>query len=811
MDIRKFFGAREKRQLPEISNSGSDEHEGVDKIPKSSNEPSTSYDPNIRNADPSTSKKLTNKESFENDIGKWVGRSNHLTTSQKMDILKRCWMPSENYNFSDDAIAVGSKKKFNHSWLQTYAPWLTYSKILKGALCLYCVLFPPKKVQGVLGSFIIKPFTRYKDIHEGCRNHISNNWHQGATEAAKSFMEEVPINIMMVSGHQKVLEQNQKIISSIISNVLFCGTHDLPFRGKGQNEGVFYDLIQMRIEAGDQYLQNHIEKGKRNAIYTSPQIQNEIINISGTVIKDCIINDVKKVVAFSIMADETADISGTEQLSIGIRFFDDEKRAIREKFLGFIELHAMDAVNIASAIDYFIQNEGYDGCATMVGKINGVQTILREKYPHVVNDLNCVPEIHNTISTVKDIINFFRESVLRRKCISNIPAFCETRWSQKYRSISIFKENFEIIVHALDKLSKDGNTATRKVAFQLSAVANKSIFIMSVILIAKYPKLLEPVVNALQSKYLDLLKCSNFIKKIVVIVKDHREHADTEIQELLTAANITPENIGAEINLPRIVKQQQHRSNPPALNSAGFWKRSLLIPYLDSFKSSLERRFSDENLPAFSLLLLHPSNMLGMNTKEFKLKINNFANYYQIKDLESEAELWYNICKEKKLAKSKLSDMEMTLHISLAQPCTTSTIERSFSTLRRVKTWLGSTMTENRLNGLCILSVYKKLLDEKKEEIQQKILSRFCEDSRRLSLLAHVQRRLNEYVPIAVVVVVDDMAIAAAFGPVAKDTNYYNVIILSTMTHFHGVLFYNSPRGAGCTYSIQRRASTDIK
>ncbi|KAL4103758.1 hypothetical protein QTP88_019099 [Uroleucon formosanum] len=125
----------------------------------------------------------------------------------------------------------------------------------------------------------------------------------------------------------------------------------------------------------------------------------------------------------------------------------------------------------------------------------------------------------------------------------------------------------------------------------------------------------------------------------LVIVKDHREHADTEIQEFLTAANIAAENIEAEINLPRIAKQQQHRSNPPALNSAEFWKRSLLIPYLDSLISSLERRFSDENLPAFSLLLIHPSNMLDMNTKEFKLKIHDFANYYQIKDLESEAEL----------------------------------------------------------------------------------------------------------------------------------------------------------------------------
>lgn len=50
-------------------------------------------------------------------------------------------------------------------------------------------------------------------------------------------MEEIPVNIMMVSGHQNVLVKNRKIVSSIISSVLFCGTHDLPLRGKSKNEG----------------------------------------------------------------------------------------------------------------------------------------------------------------------------------------------------------------------------------------------------------------------------------------------------------------------------------------------------------------------------------------------------------------------------------------------------------------------------------------------------------------------------------------------------------------------------------------------
>lgn len=311
-----------------------------------------------------------------------------MTTAQKMEILKRCWIPPENYNFAEDATHL--KRKFKHSWLQTYAPWLAYSKRLKGALCLYCVLFPPTSVQGVVGSFIIRPFTRYKDMHELCKNHVSNQWHKAAVTSAKSFVEDVPVNLMMVSAHKKVVEENRKIVASIISTIVFCGMHDLPLRGKEQHQGVFEELIQLKIEAGDQTLKEHIQKSKRNATYMSPQIQNELINLCGVVIKDEIISDAKKAYAYSIMADETCDISGKEQLSIGVRFFDEEKMAIREEFLGFVELAAMDAKTIATAIDNFLQSEsfdaekcvgqGYDGCSTMAGNIGGVQKLLREKY-----------------------------------------------------------------------------------------------------------------------------------------------------------------------------------------------------------------------------------------------------------------------------------------------------------------------------------------------------------------------------------------------------------------------------------------------
>lgn len=173
-----------------------------------------------------------------------------------------------------------------------------------------------------------------------------------------------------------------------------------------------------------------------------------------------------------------------------------------------------------------------------------------------------------------------------------------------------------------------------------------------------------------------------------------------------------------QLELSRLTQRQQYRSNYPRSNPTDYWKRSLLIPYLDSLKSSLESRFAENNLPAFSLLALHPSKMLKTSIDALKSSIQPFSDFYNL-DLSGEIELWYETWKAKHLDEDHLKNLELcevmeeantffpnvqyALEILLTLPCTTCTIERSFSTLRRVKTWLRSTMGENRLNGkICI-------------------------------------------------------------------------------------------------------------
>ena len=49
----------------------------------------------------------------------------------------------------------------------------------------------------------------------------------------------------------------------------------------------------------------------------------------------------------------------------------------------------------------------------------------------------------------------------------------------------------------------------------------------------------------------------------------------------------------------------------------------------------------------------------------------------------------------------------------------------TFSTLRRVKTWLRSTMGEERLSGLCMLSVHREKVNLEKDQLIEKVITQF--------------------------------------------------------------------------------------
>ncbi|XP_009291966.1 zinc finger MYM-type protein 1 [Danio rerio] len=70
------------------------------------------------------------------------------------------------------------------------------------------------------------------------------------------------------------------------------------------------------------------------------------------------------------------------------------------------------------------------------------------------------------------------------------------------------------------------------------------------------------------------------------------------------------------------------------------------------------------------------------------------------------------------------------LKILVTMPMTTAEAERCFSTLKRIKTFLRNSMTQERLNALAMLSIEKRLVTEM-TDFNQKVIEKFASQKER--------------------------------------------------------------------------------
>lgn len=594
------------------------------------------------------------------DIGLYL--NTHIDDELRIKLLKEAWNPGETYDFKKD-VPEG-KRSFLFKWIKLY-PWLTYSAAAKGPFCRFCFLFTTPSIVNrgrSDGRFVHQPCTTYTKFIDVAKKHVEQEWHIAAMRAANDFeksMENKKLSVQQLAdaNYRKIIEENRMKLKPIISSLLFCALHDLPIRGHAEEGSVFRDLLEFRLDAGDEILKNHLEFSAKKALYISHRSQNELVASCSDVLKAEIIQEVKEASFYSVLADETADISGTEQLSIGVRYLrqdaDEQKYVICEEFLGYIPLQKLDAKTISANILQFLSDsglnldqlvgQGYDGCSTMAGHVGGVQKLIRDQYPRamyfhcashilnlVINDQNNLPEIRNAAGTTKEVIQFFRESTLRRHMIPNIPLFCETRWSSKYRSIRIFFENFEAIVKALEELSKGGNSTTRTKAYQLHTTVTTPGYLVALAVMATYSSMLEPVCQELQSVNMNIMSVNEHIENLVIVLASHRENASEEFRLIFTKVQEFCEKLGVEMRRPRVTGRLTGRSNQPAENDEEYFRRSIFIPYLDSIISSLSHRFGEAHSTAFSVMLLHPKFLKKMEKSKFLDVINNINSVYGV-------------------------------------------------------------------------------------------------------------------------------------------------------------------------------------
>lgn len=695
-----------------------------------------------------------------------------LSDEDRYQWLKNSWVPSPDFKYP---LNVEGKKKraFQYSWLKSYE-WLAYSKKLNGGLCKMCVLFGRREggVNDVkLGKLVVEPLRTFKKATTILKNHANTDYHKKNVIASRNFlmvMEGKTSGVIssMQNAKTKLIEENRKKLIPIIKTIIFCGAQNIPLRGhrddgKLQTDesfegGNFRALLKFRIDAGDEDLASHIHSSGKNASYISKTTQNEIIECCSEVITEKIVSNIKKAKYFTLIADETTDISTKQQLSICIRYYDNVSFKIKEDFVKIVDIVDLTGNGITNTIlqeleklnidIFYCRGQAYDGGSNMSGKFKGVQARIAgiqplAIYSHCANHkLNLaiskacsVACIRNAIGVISSVANFFRQSAGRLRKLDeemhdklkngrhSVKQMCETRWVERHDAVLTFLNALPILPIVLDTIAQS-TEGTGSDAFSYLHSILSSEFLVSVVVLADFLGLTLPLARKLQAEYMDVLTAMELVNATISSLQAHRENSIRHFKQLYKKSEDLACEMGTEIKKPRTVGFQKNRSNIQTHSVEEYFRISVYLPFLDYLINELSSRFPKSQMIQIGQIQKLLSPEFSEDCEESVLQgaelYRDDLPYFPA--LEGELKIWKQIWAAKlqdfikypaeayTLA-SDLPNVRVLLQIICTLPVTSSTAERSFSALRRLKTYLRSTMTEDRLNGLAILHVHRDI------------------------------------------------------------------------------------------------------
>jgi hypothetical protein len=224
--------------------------------------------------------------------------------------------------------------------------WLIFSPLESGLFCIYCSIFHNKTGHRFnnltpLKSLLVEPLKKFAKLlgKDGyLEKHENNLYHKNSVLNGKEFLKsynnlELEVVNQINSHRLKQVKKNRSRLKPIIESLIFLGRQNIALRDHRddgsinnlsdnplENKGNFRELLKFKILSGDISLENHLKNAEATATYISKTTQNTLILIIGNIILKNIINKVNKTKSFSVIFDETTDISKTSQLVIVLRY-----------------------------------------------------------------------------------------------------------------------------------------------------------------------------------------------------------------------------------------------------------------------------------------------------------------------------------------------------------------------------------------------------------------------------------------------------------------------------------------------------------
>ncbi|XP_074271852.1 uncharacterized protein LOC141595785 [Silene latifolia] len=596
--------------------------------------------------------------------------------------------------------------------------WLVYSKELDRVFCFCCKVF--SKGSARRGGLATNGYNSWVHLssrlkeHESSSEHIQNmtTWY----DLRLRLRNNQTIDSINQSQIKKEKEHWYQVLLRIISIVKFLAKHNLAFRGHKErlyegNNGNFLGLIEMLAEF-DPIIQEHVRRitsHETHIHYLGHRIQNELILLLSSRIKSKTVRKVKQAKYFSVILDCTPDSSHQEQMTMILRYVDASSKSftIEESFVGFLNVNDTTGQGLFDVLQVELKNmgldiddvrgQGYDNGSNMKGKHQGVQKKLIDINPrayympcgcHSLNLILC--DMAETCGKARDffgiiqrIYTIFANSNKRWKILQDnvkkltLKPLSVTRWESRIESIKAIRFQIGDLREALlDVAEKDNDSKIRSEAKSL-ALNELGDFEFLVAIIIWYEMLyhVNLVSKSLQSKDMFIDVAIKEMKGLVTFFEEFREtgleNAIEEAKKIALEININP--VFPQRRVIRRKRQFDENQDNPSMR--------------------FEKYQEFENVFGF---LFTSERLLSMEDKRLKLCCIGLEDALK-KDEQPDI---------------NGNDLYMELKVMLTIPVTVASAERSFSKLKLLKSYLRTTMSQERLNGLALIAIENDMLEQ---------------------------------------------------------------------------------------------------
>ncbi|XP_070682484.1 uncharacterized protein [Malus domestica] len=467
---------------------------------------------------------------------------------------------------------AGVQRRFNPKWFDDFPTWLEYSISKNVVFCRSCYLFKLEiPDQAGNDNFTSKGFHNWK---KKCRLRVHvggpNSAHNQALLHCEALMNQNQHiqTIVHKQSDQARIDYRTRLNASLDcirfllrQGLAFCG-HDES--EDSSNKGNFLELLKFIADHNESIKDVVFKNAPENLKLTSPDIQKDLVHAAACETTNAIMFDIGDDAFFSVLVDESRDISVKEQMVVVLRYVNTNRQVV-ERFVGIKHVPNTTAISLKEAIDQFfsinglsisrLHGQGYDGASNMRGEFNGLKTlILKENesafYIHCFAHqlqlaLVAVAKNHIQIGSffclVNNVVTIVGASCKRRDMVrerqqtkvmeaiqdyelpsgqglnqeTSLKRASDTRWGSHYGTLVSLVNMFSSVIEVLEMIVDDGVSLDQKGEADILLNLLQSFdFVSSLFLMKEILGITNVLSHALQKKDLDIVSAMALVKSM---------------------------------------------------------------------------------------------------------------------------------------------------------------------------------------------------------------------------------------------------------------------------------------------------------